>query len=79
MVDCFCKKVFKKTIFACVTFLNLNNVVVKVQLSAVARGCRQTCTLLLYTVCVGAGLGMKLACKSEYLRPQKQPQNCGYT
>lgn len=40
------------------------------QLSAVARGCRQT--LLLHTVCVATGFGMKSACKSEYLHPQKQ-------
>lgn len=35
-------------------------------------GCRQTGSLLVYTVCVGIGFGMKLACKSEYLHPQKQ-------
>lgn len=40
------------------------------QLSVV--GCRQPGTLLLYTVRVGTGFGMKLACKSEYLHPQKQ-------
>lgn len=28
--------------------------------------------LCCYTVCVGTGFGMKLACKSEYLHPQKQ-------